>query len=77
MVVLVLCFLVPDNALRLFKSLKVARQQEKQMVIMKNEISAMDKEMNYLTNDKDSLEKFAREKFGFSEEGEDVYLIQD
>lgn len=72
--IIVVAFLIHDSAFRWIKSGCVARQQEKQMVIMEEEISAMDREMEYLTNDRDSLEKFAREKFGFCAEGEDVYI---
>ena len=40
------------------------------------EIEEMDKRINMLKNDKDTLEKFAREQFYFSAPGEDVYVIE-
>ena len=36
----------------------------------------MDKKINMLKNDKDTLEKFAREQFNFAVPGEDVYVIE-
>ena len=53
------------------------RRQEKQMEQYRREIEAMDKDINELKNNKDSLEKFARERFNFAAPGEDVYLIED
>ena len=51
------------------------RRQEKQMEQYRREIEAMDKDINELKNNKDSLEKFAREQFYFSAPGEDVYVM--
>ncbi len=53
------------------------RRQEKQMEQYRREIEAMDKNINELKNNKDSLEKFAREQFHFAAPDEDVYLIKD
>lgn len=53
------------------------RRQEKQMDQYRSEIEAMDKDINELKNNKDSLEKFAREQFHFAAPDEDVYLIKD
>ena len=52
-------------------------RQEKQMEQYRREIEAMDKDINELKNNKDSLEKFAREQFHFAAPDEDVYLIKD
>lgn len=53
------------------------RRQEKQMEQFRREIEAMDKDISELKNNKDSLEKFAREQFHFAAPDEDVYLIKD
>ena len=53
------------------------RRQEKQMEQYRREIEAMDKDINELKNNKDSLEKFAREQFHFAAPDEDVYLIEE
>ncbi len=36
----------------------------------------MDRQIHGLTHSKDSLERFARENFGFAEPGDDVYIIE-
>lgn len=52
-------------------------RQEKQMEEYCSQIEAMDKDINELKNNKDSLEKFAREQFHFAAPDEDVYLIEE
>ena len=52
-------------------------RQEKQMEEYRSQIEAMDKDINELKNNKDSLEKFAREQFHFAAPDEDVYLIEE
>lgn len=53
------------------------RSQERQMEEYRRGIEAMDKDINELKTNKDSLEKFAREQFKFAAPDEDVYLIED
>ena len=50
--------------------------QEKAIEQYNAEIEEMDKRINMLKNDKDTLEKFAREHFYFAAPGEDVYVIE-
>lgn len=63
-----------DNAIRWIGKLVEIRQQEKRIEFLQDDNQRLKKELNTLTTDKDSLEKFAREKFLFSEPGEDVYV---
>ncbi len=51
--------------------------QEKQIETYEQEIEEMDERIKLLTHDRDTLEKFAREKFNFAAPDEDVYLIQE
>ena len=60
---LFICVIKRDNLFRWIEAGFNIRSQEKQMV-------------KSLTTDKDTLEKFAREKFLFAEPGEDVYIIE-
>lgn len=53
------------------------RNQERQIEQYKSDIEEMDERINLLCNDKDTLEKFAREQFHFAAPGEDVYVIKD
>ncbi len=50
------------------------RAQERQIERLQQEIREMDREIDLLTHDKDSLETFARERFHFAAPGEDVYI---
>ena len=52
------------------------RSQRKQIERYQDEISRMDREIKLLTTDRDSLEKFAREDFGFAAPDEDVYTVR-
>lgn len=49
-------------------------RQKRQIENYEFEIKAMDKEIDLLTTNKDSLEKFAREEFHFASPGDDVYI---
>ena len=51
------------------------RRQEKLIRQLELENAEMDRKINMLKNDKDTLEKFAREQFNFAVPGEDVYVI--
>ena len=47
------------------------------MEIYRQQIEDMDESIEDLKNDRDSLEKFARERFHFAAPGEDVYVIEE
>ena len=51
------------------------RHQEKTIRQYELENAEMDSRINMLKNDKDTLEKFAREHFNFAVPGEDGYVI--
>ena len=53
------------------------KRQERQIKEYQLEIEKMDKSVNMLKTDRDTLEKFAREQFHFAAPDEDVYLIKD
>ena len=46
------------------------------MARLKAEIKDMDAEFKALTENKDSLEKFARETYHFAAPGDDVYIVE-
>ena len=52
------------------------RRQEKLIQQYEEQNAQMQKRLNMLKNDQDTLEKFAREQFNFAEPGEDVYVIE-
>ena len=53
------------------------RRQERLIEQYEAQNAEMEVRLKMLRNDKDTLEKFAREQFGFSVPGEDVYVIED
>lgn len=52
------------------------RRQERLMLHYQEQNAQMEKRLHLLKNDKDTLEKFAREQFHFAAPGEDVYLVE-
>lgn len=68
------CVIKRDNLFRWIDAGFTVRRQEKQMEFYESDIQRLQNEVKSLTTDRDTLEKFAREKFLFSEPGEDVYV---
>lgn len=52
------------------------KRQERQIREYEHEIERMDKRVDMLKTDRDTLEKFAREQFHFAAPGDDVYVIE-
>ena len=52
------------------------KRQERQIREYEQEIERMDKRVDMLKTDRDTLEKFAREQFHFDVPGDDVYVIE-
>jgi len=71
---LFICVIKRDNLFRWIEAGVTIRRQEKQMEFYESDIGRLKKEVSSLTTDRDTLEKFAREKFLFAEPGEDVYV---
>lgn len=53
------------------------KRQEAQIEEYARQIESMEDRINTLTTDRDSLEKFARERLDFAVSGEDVYIIEE
>ena len=51
------------------------RRQEKLIKDYERQNAEMDRRINMLKTDRDTLEKFAREQFNFAVPGEDVYVV--
>lgn len=69
-------FFTKDNVFRWIGAERTVHNQEKQIENYRKEIAEMDEFLGRIKGSKDSLETYARERFQFSEEGEDVYLIE-
>ena len=73
LIVLVLLVIPAGSIPSWVKSGFEIRSQERQMESCREEIDALTSRIRDLSSNKDSLEKFAREQFGFTLPGEDVY----
>lgn len=72
----VFMFIKKDNIIRWMQAGSTVRKQERQIENLKNENERLRQQIKSLTLDIDSLERFAREKYLFAREGDDVYLEQ-
>lgn len=68
-------FVNQNNIVRWVKAGFEIRSQERQIERYSTEIKEMDSQIHGLTSNRDSLERFAREGFGFAEPGDDVYVV--
>ena len=73
----IILFFRHDNLFRWIGAEFTIRKQEKQIEWYNKEISELDKQIEAMSTDRDTLEKYARETFLFAEPGDDVYLIPD
>ena len=51
-------------------------RQEKTIRSYQEENAELDRRINMLRTDRDTLEKFAREQYNFAVPGEDVYVVE-
>lgn len=73
-VAVVFLFLRRDNVVRWIQAGFTLRKQEQQIKRLEEDNVRLEREIDLLSADRDSLEKFARENFGFAEPGDDVYM---
>ena len=69
-----ICFISSGSVLRWVRANMEIKRQERHIETLQRENKEMGTEVELLSSDKDSLEKFAREKFHFAAPGEDVYI---
>ena len=67
-------FINQNNIVRWVRAGAEIKRQDKLIEKYNKEILEMDSQIHGLTSDKDSLERYARENFGFAEPGDDVYI---
>ena len=51
------------------------RRQNREIEMNAKQIEQMQRTLENLTTNRDSLEKFARERYHFAKKGDDIYLI--
>ena len=71
-----ICFLDTNNVGQMIRARVTLRRQQRQIEFYKREISNMDRKLQQLRSERDSLEKFAREENYYHQDGEDVYVIE-
>ena len=71
-----ICFFDTNNVGQMIRSRVTLRRQQRQIEFYKREISNMDRKLQQLRSERDSLEKFAREEYFYHQDGEDVYVIE-
>lgn len=64
-----------DNVFRWIQAGLAIRSQNRQIEHYERDIRSLDARIRLLTEDRDSLETFAREQYHFAEPGDDVYLV--
>lgn len=69
-------FVLPNSLWRWARSGAELRRQNQQIEALKADIARMDEQIRKLSDDKDSLERFARENYGFAAPDEDVYVVK-
>lgn len=65
-----------NNVIRWIDAGITLRRQERTITEYERENEEMKKQVELMSSDRDTLEKFARENFGYCESGEDVYLVK-
>ena len=71
-----ICFFDTNNVGQMIRSRVTLRRQQRQIEFYKREISQMERKLEQLKSERDSLEKFAREEYFYHQDGEDVYVIE-
>jgi len=74
---ILICFVNQNNIIRWVRAGLQIKQQNKQIESYKQDIDQLDRKIQGITADKDSLEQFARENFHFAAPGDDVYIDPD
>ncbi|MBR0223955.1 MAG: septum formation initiator family protein [Bacteroidales bacterium] len=71
-----ICFLDTNNVGQMLRSRVTLRRQQRQIEFYEREISKMDRKLEQLNSERDSLEKFAREEYFYHLDDEDVFVIE-
>ena len=73
---IVVLFVKRDSVVRLIGAGFTIRRQNREMQFYRKQIRELDREIGALSNDRDTLETLAREKYLFAEPGDDVYVLK-
>lgn len=73
---LLFLFLKKDSIITWVQARMSLRSQERRIEWYKEDNDRLDRRIESMSQNKDTLEQFAREEFYFSEEGDDVYIVE-
>lgn len=76
LVALWLLFFAHNSVLNWIKASVEEKNQKAEMARLQAEIQEMDREIDNLRNNRDSLESFARDTYHFAAPGDDVYIVE-
>lgn len=71
-----LLFFANNSVLNWIKASVEEKSQQSEMARLQQEIDEMDREIENLRTNRDSLESFARETYHFAAPGDDVYIVE-
>ncbi|MGM9792303.1 MAG: septum formation initiator family protein [Candidatus Cryptobacteroides sp.] len=74
-VAVVFLFVKKDNVLRWVEAGFTIGRQNREIEMNSRQIEQMEQTLKDLTTNRDSLEKYARERYHFEKAGDDIYLI--
>ena len=72
---LLFLFLKKDSIISWVQAGVTLRRQERQIEQYQKENEELERRIQMMTGDRDTLERYAREQFYFAEPGDDVYII--
>ncbi|MBQ0044323.1 MAG: septum formation initiator family protein [Bacteroidales bacterium] len=71
-----ICFLPGENLFNWLRAKSEIRRQNAQIEYYDEQIKEIDRAIETLATNKDSLERFAREQFQYASPGDDVYILE-
>ena len=74
-IAVIFIFAKKDNVVRWVEAGFTIRRQNREIEMNAKQIEQMQRTLENLTTNRDSLEKFARERYHFAKKGDDIYLI--
>ena len=72
----IIIFLDSNNIIRWSSEIIHVHNQEKTIQEYKRKIKETDEQLESLSNNKDSLEKYAREKYFYHKQDEEIFIVQ-
>lgn len=65
-----------DNIINWAQAGFTLQRQRRQIELLQQENAALDRKIQMMKGNRDTLERYAREQFFFAEPGDDVYIIE-